>query len=177
MLKPVKPVTHCWCQGALLPSCWGSGSCGGAPWIFREGGIPGFLVGQGAARPHRSQPKCLWELPGPPCPKAMENHLESLPEEDVLSFHSIPFLPLAVSWPSSSPRSRGRAGPGSRSGARCLPSALCLVLGTFCDLSGAEERFSHPHTGCLSCLCRWDGVNLPSWWNSAGAWDVMNAAL
>lgn len=75
----LKPVTHCWCQGALLPLCWGSGSCGGASRIFREGGIPAFLVGQGAARPHRGHcptpsafGSCL-DLPVP-----MENHLEPL---------------------------------------------------------------------------------------------------
>lgn len=138
-----------------------------------EGGIPGFLVGQGAARPHQGHcptPKCLWDLPGPSCPNPMKNHLEPLcqgrqnlfqrlPREDLVSCHS--FLPLAwnsFQWPGPAAplgavdgRTQG-VGPG-------VSPAPCPRFWGHCVTSVVFRNDSHPHTGCL-CRAqgRWNGV-------------------
>lgn len=135
MLNPVKPVTH----------CWGSGSCGGASWIFREGGIPGFLVGQeqqghaGGTVPPQVPLGAAWTF----LSQGMENPLEPLvgrqslfqKRSGELPWSSFPWLCPGPAAPLGAVD--GRTSP--RSGVWCLPSTLSLILGTFWDFSGVEE--------------------------------------
>lgn len=165
MLNPVKPVTHCWCQGALLPLCWGSGSCGGASWIFREGRIPGFLVGQeqqghtGDTVPPQVPLGAAWTF----LSQCMENHLEPpvretepLPEtpqgrSGELPRNSFPWLcpgpaaPLGAVDGRTRPRSGVSPAPGPWFWGH---SGISVVL----------RSDSHPHTGCLTFLGGWNGV-------------------
>lgn len=198
MLKPVRPVTHCWCQGALLPFCWGRGSCGGASWIFRKAlcwwgrrdpGIPRGTGSSEATPGALSHPKVplgsAWTF-------LSQSHEESsgttlsgetkpLPEAPQGRSGELPLIPpfglefLPVAWTSSSPWSRGWQDP--RSGAWCLPSTLSPVLGTLCDFSGVQERFPPSHRMPVQGTGPLEWGYWPSWWNSAGAWNVITAAL
>lgn len=72
------------------------------------------------------------------------------------------------------------AGPGPRSGAWCLPSTLSPVLGTLCDFSGVQEWFPPSHRMpelCVQGTGPLEWGYWPSWWNSAGGWNVITAAL
>lgn len=102
--------------------------CGGASWIFREGGVSWW---------HREQQGHTRGTVPPQVPLGAAWTFLS-------QFHgaSMEFLPLALSWTSS-----------SRSGAWCPPRTLSLILGTFCDFSGAEEWFpSSPSIAWPSCV-------------------------
>lgn len=125
-----------------------------SPWDREQWGRTG-----GTVPPQSAFGICL-HLPVPTPGRIIWNHswlsgrqslFQRLPKEHLVSCHLIPshgleFLPVAQT--SSSPGSR----------ARCVPNALSLVLGRFCDFGND----SHPHTGCLSCVCRaqgcWNGV-------------------
>lgn len=114
MLTPVKPVTHCWCQGALLK---GTGSCGGVSRIFREGGMSWWdreqrghtrgtvppQVPLGAAWTFLSQ--FHGKSPGSTCDCQGDTSSRDSPRK--IWWASIEFLPLALSWSSSSPWSFG----------------------------------------------------------------------
>lgn len=149
MLNPVKPVTH----------CWASGSCGGSSWIFREGGIPGFLVGQeqrghpGGSVPPQVPLGAAWTF----LSQCMENPLEPLvgrqslfqrlPREDLVSFHVAPSpgsvlgqqLPLEL-W---------MAGPAQGVGSGVSPAPCPWFWGHSGDKVVLRSD-SHLHTGFLS---------------------------
>lgn len=139
-------------------------------------------MGQGAARPHRGHcptPKCLWELPGPSCPNAMENPLEplvivretkplqSLPKEGLVSF-----IPSSGSGLDQQlPLEPWMAGPGPRMGPGVSPTPCPWFWGHSVTSVGLRND-SYPH---LPVSLEWG--YWPSWWDSAGAWNVVNAAL
>lgn len=157
MFKPSETSNPLLVPGSPPAFVWGSGSCGGASWIFREGGIPGFLVGQ-EQRGHTrgtvcSTPSAFGSCldlpvpvhgnpPGTTCQGDKASSRDS-PRKIWWGFHLIP-SPGSV-LDQQLPLELWMAGPAQRSGAWCLPSTLSLVLGTFWDFSGVEEWFPSPH--------------------------------
>lgn len=142
---------------------WVSGSPpGGASWIFRERGTGSSEATPGAL----SHPKCLWELPGPSCPNSMENHLEALVtvrqivqgsqgRSAELPLNSCPWLcPWSCGWQDQEEE-------------RGLVSPWCPWFG---DIQGCWGVIP-----ILPVSPQWG--YWPSWWNSAGAWNVIIAAL
>lgn len=110
----------------------------------------------GTVPPQSAFGSCL-DLPVP------KNHLEPLgivreipeiPQGRSGSFHEIP------SW----------NGPGLQWGL-VSPSSLSLLLGTPCGFSSVQEQFPSSHRiPDLPVPLEWGF--LPSWWDSAGAWNV-----
>lgn len=145
----MKPVTH----------YWGSGSCAGASWIFREGRKdPRIAGGTGAAGPHWGHcptpsafGSCL-DLPVPvhgKPPGATCRETEPLPETPQ-GRSSMEFLPLALPW---LPLGLWMAGVGSG-----VSPAPCPCFWGHSGPSVTLRSDSHPHTGFLTFLCGWNGV-------------------
>lgn len=162
MLKPVRPVTHCWCQGTSSP-CAGDVEAVEEPpgflgkeesqdsWWDREqwghtGGTVPPHVPLGAAWTFLSQ--CHEKSPGTACDcQGDKTSSKDFPWEDLGSFHLIP-CPGSVQCPGPGLR---RVGPG-------VSPAPCPCFWGHSVTSAVFRNDSHPHTGCLTFLWCWNGV-------------------
>lgn len=121
------------------------------PGFSGKEGCPGGTGSSRATPGALSHPKCLWELPGPSCPSSME-----------LPWNSFPWL---------------CPGPAAQGVGLGVPPAPCPWFWGHSVTSVVLRSDSRPLPALPDLPVSLQWGYWPSWWGSAGVWNVIIAAV